>query len=373
MKPMIKLILTLLLVMPSTVFANAKSHCPSYNLYQDSPYLNELPIQHQGFTGMCYALTSSDFINYQLKKRDSPLQTSPFWLGYVHKKKVGKKHWNPDSLSFSLFSWEYNDALNSPHCPRETVEERLGEMSEYIGLSPYNIIEVYELIWDYFKLSSHRPKAIIPQELETYIKKTFKNKFKVTSSQIYQLAFNYLPLTNYKKLLDFYREQFFQNCMDSSASLSEKKLLPLKIFSTMRIPRSPKKQEAKLLDTMNRSKKSPITIGYCSRVLRTPKSRKKIHLSGFPLLASKNCGAHYSLLVGGRQNGESCEALVRNSYGEKHWPRASHECFCEHRETQKQFSCQKKSFNPNNEKILGCWIKTQDLAAHTFELNYLKD
>ena len=343
-----------------SIFAN----CPEYNLYSDQSYFSEMPIVDQGRTGMCYAISASQAMNYHLKQNGDDKIVSPFWLALNHKKKNGKLHWNPDSMNFSLLSWSYADYLASNHCDKSLAEGYLQDLSKEVKLSPYNIIETFELIWDFSKKNiNFNMKSFM-----SFVNKKHKNKLKLKESQVNYILNRYSSLSSHKTLMSFFNKHFFNECHESKDKINT---LPSEINKKARGLASYKKQETRLLNILDSVQDKPIVIGYCANILKYPGYRVPNRPAGLSLVASKKCYAHYSLIVGSRQNKNSCEVLIRNSYGEKFWADKTYSCLCENRFSGKIFNCTQDKFNIQKEKVLGCWLPSHDLAANTFELNYL--
>ena len=356
----------LLLVLSFIQFFAFSQSCPEYNLYNDQYHLSEIPIVDQGRTGMCYAVTASQMMNYQLKKNGSTDTVSAFWLALNHK--LNKKaHWNPDSLSFSLLSWSFSDYFKNGHCDQSLAETKLSEIAKQIELSNYNVVETLEMIWDY----SRKNSVFDIQKFITYATKRHKTRFVLQPWQVFHLNRVFPTLSKSSSLMSFFKKNFFQHCSNRNERLDLSKDLK----KVARSLTSEKKQENKLLSLLSSQNDKPIAIGYCANILKYPGHRIPGRLPGLSLVASKKCYAHYSLIVGSRNNkiskSNQCEVLVRNSYGDKFWADKSYECYCQNRKTSLKYNCNKEQFNALNEKVLGCWLPSLDLAANTFELNHL--
>lgn len=351
--------------------STASADCPEFNLYLDNSTLDEIPIKNQGFTGMCYAVAASDLMTFELKSQGSPEVISPFWFAMNHKRKRGSVHWTPDSLSYSLLSWSYKEYFSAKHCGRSAAEMNLDFISKDTGLSPFNIIETYELLWDYLRLGSKNPKPVDIEEIVKYITVKFKEKFIVTNLQIQKLLYHYFPIEKYKSLIHFYDEQFFTQCQNEK-KLNDKVSITTKLTNDLRAPASETSQENQLLNILKSKQGSPLAIGYCSRIIKYPGHRVPNRSAGLPIIASSKCGAHYSLIVGAREHKNKCEILIRNSYGEKYWANEGYQCFCQNRISGEKYNCQKQDFNIEQERVLGCWFSSRDLAANTFDLSYIK-
>lgn len=325
-----------------------------------------MPIVDQGRTGMCYAVTASQMMNYHLKENGSSNKVSPFWLALNHKLHK-KTHWNPDSLSFSLLSWSYSDYFQKGHCDQTIAENKLDQVSKQLELSHYNLIETFEMLWDYSKKNA----VFKMKDFITYATKRHRTKFILQPWQVYHLRKSFPKLANNSSLMSFFKKSFFNHCDDRSQKLK----IPSRVKKHARALTSEKKQENKLLSLLNQQSDKPVAIGYCANILRYPGHRIPGRLPGLSLVASKKCYAHYSLIVGSRvkksNEKNQCEILVRNSYGDKFWAEKSYECYCQNKKTSQKYNCKKEEFDINKEKVLGCWLPSLDLAANTFELNHL--
>lgn len=352
-------------------FSLFSQDCPSFNLYNNKDnFFKDIPIKNQGFTGMCYAVTTSDAVNYHLNKKGIDYKSSPFWVAFGHKKNVGKVHWKPGTLDYSLLSWAYKNYLETSNCSLEISEEILSQASEDTGVSTYNITKIYELFWKYRKKKKKSFKSLIPR-FHAYIQEKFNEKFSITENQILKIIDRFPYIEKAQSLFDFYQNSLFKNCENHKSLSISKKNLP-KIKSSNRIAKSYEEQEENLLSLLEQHQNAPTMLGYCSNIVRTPNYRVPLRLPGLSLATSTACSPHYSLIVGSRKNHSTnqCEILVRNSYGTKYWANGAYQCYCQNNETNQKYNCDVESFNPKKEKVLGCWIPSLDLAANTFETNY---
>ncbi len=116
-----------------------------------------------------------------------------------------------------------------------------------------------------------------------------------------------------------------------------------------------------------------VAVGYCARTTYKQNPNDSKNIDRFPRIMralSLKCGSHYSVLVGSRPQGNSCQYLLRNSYGQGFWAHESFECYCHDETTGQNRNCRKSESNNPNLKVLGCWIDREKLLSNTFDLSY---
>lgn len=142
--------------------------------------------------------------------------------------------------------------------------------------------------------------------------------------------------------------------------------------------------------------KLPMGIGFCSRVLYSPTAReitRSRDSKGLPQGAlSKNCANHAAILVGTRPSGNSCEYLLRNSWGTGFSQANPHSCICRNSRTGSYQECPGTGLEPKTVesngitmnilakvedhaflKVISCWIPEDDLAPNIFSATVLRD
>ena len=119
------------------------------------------------------------------------------------------------------------------------------------------------------------------------------------------------------------------------------------------------------------AQKRSVSFGFCGRIFKEP--QRNITITPRLLKAiNTNCGAHYVTMVGSRKTGNSCQYLIRNSFGKGFWAHADYSCYCKDKSTGVNRNCVKsESTNPNLE-VLGCWIDKEKLLTNTFDISYFK-
>ncbi len=121
---------------------------------------------------------------------------------------------------------------------------------------------------------------------------------------------------------------------------------------------------------------SPLGIRYCSEVLTTPT------LDGIKNDPSRartsniggKCGMHASLLVGSRPANNSCEYLLRNTWGAGYgsWTQ-NWKCDCKDKKTGAYFSNCKKGTHPTSKyEVIGCWVSEDKLVKNIYGTQWLE-
>lgn len=139
----------------------------------------------------------------------------------------------------------------------------------------------------------------------------------------------------------------------------------------------------KLLNTIDNaldSRQEPAALGHCSKVMNDPSFEPPVDLTVDSLkprilkLADaenvKKCSPHYSMVVGRRSRGNSCQYMIRNTYGSHFW-NTHMDCTCENKRGE-QFDCTYKTHGDQDVTVLGCWIDGQKMAQSTFTVTAFK-
>src|SRR5690606_14945415 len=84
---------------------------------------------------------------------------------------------------------------------------------------------------------------------------------------------------------------------------------------------------------------------------------------------TRSCSAHYSLIVGRRKTGSSCQYLIRNSHGIGFWT-DQWECMCERTDgaSPRFEDCRKERIVSGESKVVGCWVDRDDVGGNLYDL-----
>lgn len=380
--------------------------CPTKNLLTEpnSPF-NKIPVYNQDGSGTCYAFTASQLANYYLinnKKSKGPV-VHPLWvaLSYV---KVHK--------GTTIRGGFVDEALDSisdvPVCNYQSVANSLSEIAKEYGMNDHEVIGFIENFSINFrneikKKAAEESKS--KRDKENFIRR-YDNPMPIDNTYVHVNR----PLLNERELILrnlFYNAlndtisymKEFTSCTESNMRQLTDALAPLlkmtesitfrallnsdcKQTTPIKLP----KTKIFKADFDNKFKKSfrehfansnqPLGIHYCSTVLSNPnndyidgggqsdKTRK----------TKKGCGQHASILVASRPSKNSCEYLLRNTWGAgygswtKNW-----KCACKNKKTGAYFNdCKKDSHPVKQYEVVGCWIPEDKMIKNTYGAQWLE-
>jgi hypothetical protein len=343
-----------------SALSNAWSNCEMTNLYDHSESLNVQPILNQGDLNTCYAITLATAYNTQFADK---LKLDSFSVAYAHKNRI--LHWTPRNLDYSLLSFAYSDIKKKGLCESDEAQIKIKFLKQNIN---YSDSQFFYLLKRYFKYKKWHKKLLLknPELFFNNLLGKLKKKSSAfekawTLSDIKKIL---IPILDESLNLSFFKwlgKNPFGQCL---------KYYPHEtLISTARGNQSNHEVSSMIQKKLNENR--PVMAGYCNRIYSKPNG---FDLNTYPRLArgvNPLCRSHYSVLVGSRPKGNSCEFLLRNSMGEKYWAPKEYECLCENVDAKgATFNCKKQTFNENKMKVLGCWIPEKKLLNNLYEISY---
>lgn len=352
------------------IFLSATSFatCENVNFYLTKPHLFNIPIVNQGDMNTCYAHSLSQL--YNIDKSEGAAITHPYFIAFNHKHRY--MHWNPRNLDYSLMSWAQKDLKKRGNCAPDLVQERLDSLKAGVGYTDDQLMYGLSYFFKFKKLK----KINTPEKFEKVFKKflpkiqerSFDFEKAWTHDELYSILSPLREKMSGIGMMTFLKRHVFNDCPRTEVTEI--------LASFGRKFESNSKLAGRIENLINEQK--TVGIGYCAKpvYIRDPASSKDIKVK--PRLmkaASLKCGAHYSVLVGSRkvksEKGESCQYLLRNTYGVDQWAHASMDCFCFDTMTQTYKEC-KSSEVAMNLINLGCWVDSNKMLNNTYDISYLK-
>jgi hypothetical protein len=403
--------------------------CDSVNLYEksDNP-LHKIPIYDQDGDGLCYAYTASQLIDYHnIKKNPDHKLSSAVWIAFAHKYKnlkILKKFFNnmthprrvfgvsqKEELGYSDINIALSDIRSVGICDIDILQKSISKFRTSDKITEDEFLYLFNLVFQELaeklnknpRLEEEEKKLIFEKALNKLIlerksdildsedeKKTVHNLNQLRVSpelycdstanpsaealQLYKQVMSMFSYDKKNKQLDLLAESVFIDCFKEGA------IKKVEIPKTQHIGEFYASNE-KILNAIDNSldeKKSPAALGYCAKLLSAPDQQSPVKMnSGLsPRVAKfvkkeniKNCSPHYSLVVGRRKKENTCQYMIRNSYGSHFWNETL-DCLCE--KDGKQFECNYKTHGDQDLKVLGCWINGQNLSDGTFSVTTFK-
>lgn len=340
--------------------------CENVNFYENHRLINELPIENQGSLNTCYAKTLSTVYNLEYAKDKDDVIDS-FWIAFTHK--IHGLHWQPRKLDYSLLSLAWADLKKSGYCDVAYIRPEIERLKRGVN---YSKDQLFYLFAQYFKaknlltaktdfgfyMTINRLMKKLPQRSEEDFEVPWKR------ADLIAILYPIRREAQGKDLFGWMEKHVFKSCKESAVYKPTETL----------ISKGRNREQNDTLGIVAESlisKKRAVSFGFCGRIFKEP--QRNITVTPRLLKAiNTNCGAHYVTLVGSRKNGNSCQYLIRNSFGKGFWAHEDYACYCKDRTTGTNRNCAKsESTNPNLE-VLGCWIDKEKFLTNTFDISYFK-
>jgi hypothetical protein len=318
----------ILLLFPLSVFAQ---NCGSINYLtaKDTPF-EKIPVIDQDGAGICYAVTASQLMNYHLiktKQATEPLVHAA-WAALKASHKI-------------LGGGDEAEAVNMTQavgiCEFSKVEDALNAFGNNSGLNGNALVGFLETYAIEVNKKNPEDAYYAAQDVASpYCKEDII--WEKIQPELASLSGTSVQIFN---------KLFADQC--SSANLRH-----LKIPRAMtQIVQTDQDAPQKLALIRN----GPIAIGYCASAWEHPGYEGQPSPRN-PKEADKDCGDHSSLLVGRKMIGNTCNYLVRNSYGTGwgSW-NENRKCICRHKVTR--------------EWVDECTVDNQSSEDYTVEACYM--
>jgi hypothetical protein len=384
------LIVILILNVCSHAFAKK---CVNNNLYtkKNSP-LTKMPVHDQDGSGMCYAYTAAQLVNYELIKKgkaNTP-KVHPVWMALLKAVFNDEKKLSSGVVSKTL---GHLNAL-SLSCDYEVVHKALQKFGKETGKTDPEVVDFFEdLAKNYEKQKNINYSVVASTVVSDSTKGKFnfeqwmseaqnaKDKAKKTVIDNMNLSCDPEFKNDVKKMLEnapiedatkIVLKMVFEECWKRPKKVVVPKPKNL-------ILQNPPEQFADLARTFFSVSNRPLAISYCSKALKKPAYKGlKVEDNWFfddewEFKNKDECGYHASILVGSRPKGNSCQYLLRNSWGTHHgnWTK-SWDCFCQNKKTGEYVDNCKKATHPSSKyRVLGCWVDESSLSHNTGSITWI--
>ncbi len=401
--------------------------CAAHNLETEpgSP-MPKIPVYDQDGIGICYAYSASELMNAYLIKKNpkAGLQIHPALAAIRYAEGELK---DGGELSGGHIGTAINACRGKDAFSYSSIQSSLNEIGSRAGMSEAQALEFIERLGKMMSdpsvqaqarvkaMHESKPRAsegrsgVAVADAASFAVRPVPPSSMQINSQIRHLAYERLPVdgwctANQKSALEGFALSSPVGNAIQIASCSV-----LNPGARMPPPAIPEARQYNLLGTSDQQIKKlvrdyfdgpkgklPLGIGFCSKVLSDPSARKitrtqdasgKIHGK-----IKDDCGGHAVLLVGTRPKGNSCEYLMRNSWGGNFSSSNKHSCLCKNTQTQGYIECpgtgtvaktiiskgkpatvQSPIQDRAHLKIVSCWIPEDEMAPNIKSATVLND
>lgn len=361
----------LLIAILMTAHSAFAQDCAPMNLVteENSPF-KKIPVYDQDGIGICYAYVAAQLVDYHLVKSGKDRSVHPLWaaLKYADTQKQ-------DKISSGVTYNSISEIKSKGNCSYDKITGSISEWATKANVKDVDVIDLIERLAPKLKNLYNAktmldPKAIVSEaEIDVVIKEAIKDHEPWCSPgatwEALMPELRSISIFSSKKILS---ELVLPECKDSLDSVN----IPHPVYTdshtdSVWVPHMQRKLS---------SLKAPISVSYCSRVLKEPDfdgvERKTAKT---PETFADNCGGHESLIVGKKMIGESCHFLLRNSWGNgfsastQKW-----KCLCKHRTTGEMVDdCTNETHNNGEYTVEGCWINGNQLSKNIFGMTSLEN
>lgn len=302
-------------------FAQAQS-CGTINyLTQENSPFEKIPVADQDGTGICYAYTASQLLNYHILKTNQATEAvmHPVWVALKASRRI---------LDMGREIEAINAVNTAGTCSYERVEGALNNFSNNSNLSGSPLVSFLET----YARSLGREAGGTGRAANQSMIETAQNEAINTASAYCSDEIYWERLLPQLSVVSETSVQLFTRLLSDSC--------PPGSIQRFRTPRAvdifPFETHAHARSTMNSQiSKGPFVFGYCAETWTNP------NYNGYPDTDRKfrtidaDCGMHSSMMVGRKQIGPHCYMLVRNSWGTGwgDW-NTNQKCICRHKITR---------------------------------------
>jgi hypothetical protein len=281
-----------LLLLSSTATANP---CSPIDLNLTEP-LKSMPIADQDGSGVCYAETAAQQLEFELKKSGQSETVSPVDLGFLLKKKMSS------STDVMIQSGRAEDAmdiaLRTGVVPRECIDQLLKKYTHDQAITEEEFVSTLD--------QEYAKQKLLPIDINTKHLTPACEMNSTVSAINRDGLFGETPVQILAKVLyPCERERKPVSC-ETCVSPG---------YQTVRKSAGP--EMSQFLDRIL-DQHEPAGVSLCAEVLKGDLADKS---------GSVKCSNHSLLAVGRRMNGNKCEYLLRNSWGGIWEPPGMH-CAC---------------------------------------------
>lgn len=350
--------------------------CSPRNLIteKNSPF-QKIPVYDQDGTGICFAYVTSQLVDYNLIKRGATARSAhPVWLALTH---AWSDQVDRPEISYGQVWRTVRSLSNHQNCPYSVVENALSVWARKAKVSDAELISFLEVYTKKFRpfYDEQKAKAALEDRTLSVDDSAILSLIKATKSD--DALKNCSPNATWNELLPELRaisvitapamisKLLLPACENAKTPIS----LPLpKVYPFTKTDDVITGEISAKIDKLN----APVAISYCSKALKEPGFKGILARKEFAY--ADGCDQHESLIVGKRQNGSSCQMLLRNTQGSNfgNWTK-NKKCLCKHRKTGAYVDdCTSTTHNNGKYTVEACWINEDLINKNAYQMTALE-
>lgn len=366
-----KLFLAAFLLLMNTAFA---IDCAPLNLIteKNSPF-QKIPVYDQDGIGICYAYTAATLIDYYRIKNGAQSRTAhPTWIALNHSIKSNKA-----KISSGFTVNAINELRAGENCPYPVVDNAIGTWAKKANVTDSEIVSVLEKYAPKYEMLVERKKAmaaleskafeITRHEITIILEEALNEQieFQCSSNPTWDQIVPELHALSIMGSTKLFESLIFPACQLSKQKLSIPQAGVYSPNSTGEYP--------ELLDDLLNIHSAPLSVSYCSSFLYNKNYAGVVSRSQNGDKVKDDCKAHESVLVGKKKVGDTCNFLLRNSWGSgfADWTN-QWKCLCKHKKTGEFVDdCTSATHNNGQYTVEGCWVDENSLVQNIYQATVL--
>lgn len=372
-------VLLLALILVSQI-AQATTCTPRNFITEENSPFQKIPVYDQDGIAICYAYVTSQLVDYNLIKRGATGRTAhPVWLALTNAWEVSATE-KKERLEISLGTVQQTiqSLSNYQNCPYNVVESAIADWAKKAKVSDSELINFLEVYTKKFRpfYDAKRAMAILESktpsvddiDILTLIQETKSDaalKY-CSSNATWDQLLPHLRAISVITAPNMISKLLLPACENAKSQIS---VPPAKLHQFKTTNDVITGEISAKIDELN----APVAVSYCAKALKDPSFRGLIARKQF--VFPKDCDHHESLIVGKRQAGNSCQLLLRNTWGSNFgdWTK-NKKCLCKHRQTGAYVDdCSSTTHNNGQYTVEACWVDEDLMNKNATQMTSLED
>ena len=328
------------------------SSCLTSNLiaWENSPF-TKIPVYDQDGSSLCHAYASAQLVDYHLISNGRGQRSvHPAWVGLTHAQYRGRDHIAGGAIDKAIESLRLYG-----NCSPEKVAHSLNSLANKARITE---AEVLSIIGKLAREINRKGQSTGPTQLRSAFASAIEQHEPFCSPGA--VLENLLPELESLNVMS--SEKMLSSLLFSGCQDKESLTLPAPKYHKF-------SSDEEVLPYLEKSLQGgkPASISFCSKVIQTPQ------FDGLPLnhdrfKSTSDCGDHEALIVGSKKVGETCQLLIRNSWGAG-WSKSNnrYKCLCRNKiDGSLADDCTSATHHNSQWLVEACWMDAKNIARNTW-------